>query len=55
MTLSAEDSLFWVIAFSPDGQWLAASSEISGQLHLWYAPSWEEIEAAENRAAEGGQ
>jgi len=55
MTLAGEGSLFSAIAFSPDGQWLAASSEISGHLHLWHAPSWEEIEAAENRPADGGQ
>jgi WD40 repeat protein len=36
------------IAFSLDGRWLAASSEMR-HLHLWHAPSWEEIEAAENR------
>ena len=31
------------LAFSPDGQWLAACN-YQGDLHLWHAPSWEEIE-----------
>ena len=47
MTLSGQDSLFLIVAFSPDGQWLAACSYYEGKLHLWRAPSWAEIEAAE--------
>jgi len=34
------------IAFSPDGHWVA-SGNFEGQLHLWRAPTWEEIAAAE--------
>jgi WD40 repeat protein len=34
------------ITFSPDGHWVA-SGNFEGQLHLWRAPSWEEIAAAE--------
>jgi WD40 repeat protein len=55
LTLSAEGSLFWIAAFSPDGRWLTACSLISGQFHLWHAPSWEEIAAAENRPVGGGR
>jgi WD40 repeat protein len=34
-------------AFSPDGNMLGAMA--AGTLHLWHAPSWAEIEAAEKR------
>jgi WD40 repeat protein len=37
------------VAFSPDGRWLAACG--GRKLHLWHAPSWEEIEAEEKRLA----
>ncbi len=46
MTLPAEGSLFRIVIFSPDGQWLATRS-MEGKLYLWYAPPWAEIEAAE--------
>jgi WD40 repeat protein len=36
-------------AFSPDGNWLAAWSPDEGNLYLWRAPSWQEIEAEEER------
>jgi WD40 repeat protein len=52
MTLSGQGSMFSFVAFSPDGQWLAACSG-EGQLHLWRAPSWAEIEAAEKRPESG--
>jgi WD40 repeat protein len=48
MTLTGQDSLFSFVAFSPDSRWLAACSR-EGKLHLWQAPSWEEIEAAEKQ------
>ncbi|MCX5643356.1 MAG: serine/threonine protein kinase [Phycisphaerae bacterium] len=48
MTLSGQGSAFSFVDFSPDGRWLAACSG-EGRLHLWFAPSWEEIEAAEKR------
>jgi WD40 repeat protein len=44
---SAEQG-FWGTTFSPDDNVLAASS-VDGMLHLWRAPSWREIEAAEAR------
>ncbi len=47
MTLPGQGSLFRFVAFSPDGRWLAACN-LKGELHLWRAPSWEEIEAADN-------
>jgi len=47
MTLSGQGDSFWFVAFSPDGRWLAACSREEGKLHLWRAPSWDEIEAQE--------
>ena len=41
------------ITFSPDGHWVA-SGNFEGQLHLWHAPSWEEIAAAEAAEPEVG-
>ena len=48
ITLAGQGSSFHFVAFSPDGQWLAACNS-QGQLHLWRAPSWAEIEAAEKK------
>ena len=47
MTLSGQGSVFSFVVFSPDGNWLAACSWDEGQLHLWRAPSFAEIDAAE--------
>jgi WD40 repeat protein len=44
--LEGPGSLFDALAFSPDGNVLAASNW-RGVLHLWRAPTWAEIEAAE--------
>jgi WD40 repeat protein len=48
LLLCAQGKYFISLAFSPDGNTLAATS-LSGSAHLWRAPSWEEIEAAEKR------
>lgn len=48
MVLPGHGSLFSYVAFSPDGRWLAACGN-EGQLHLWDAPSWDEITAAEKK------
>jgi WD40 repeat protein len=48
LTLPAEGKLFLEVNFSPDGNTLWASS-FSGVAHLWRAPYWAEIEAAERR------
>ena len=48
ITLSGEGYLFLIVVFSPDGKWLAACN-LEGKLHLWRAPSWAEIEAAEKK------
>jgi eukaryotic-like serine/threonine-protein kinase len=48
LSLPAEGKYFMCVGFSPDGNTLAAVS-LSGSAHLWHAPPWEEIEAAENR------
>ena len=45
--LRGEGHGFYYLEFSPDGQWLASCNWSPGQLHLWRAPSWEEIAAAE--------
>ena len=52
LTLPGEGSIFGFVAFSPDGNWLIARSSLAGHLHLWRAPSWEEIDAAEKRRDE---
>jgi WD40 repeat protein/predicted Ser/Thr protein kinase len=46
LSLEGQGSLFYPTAFSPDGAVLGSLSR-QGVLHLWRAPSWEEIEAAE--------
>jgi serine/threonine protein kinase/WD40 repeat protein len=46
LTLSGEGSVFFVLKFSPDGRSLLAVN-FDGVIHLWSAPSWEEIKAAE--------
>jgi WD40 repeat protein/serine/threonine protein kinase len=50
LTLQEGCDSFFQIAWSPDESMLAATS-FTGVTHLWRAPSWEEIEAAERRAA----
>ena len=50
LTLQGEGQHFMHVTFSPDGNTLAAVS-LDGMAHLWRAPSWEEIEAAEKEAA----
>jgi WD40 repeat protein len=52
ITLPGQGSVFRSVAFSPDSQWLAACN-MKGELHLWRAPSWEEMEVAEKQ--EGSQ
>jgi WD40 repeat protein len=54
LNLPGQSFHFRYVAFSPDGRWLAGCGS-SNELHLWHAPSWEEIEAAEKRATDGGQ
>jgi WD40 repeat protein len=51
LTLEGEGWLFDDLAFSPDGDCLGAVND-KLVLHLWRAPSWEEIEAAEKRRAD---
>ncbi len=48
LTLQGEGASFVQVAFSPDGSTLMATS-FEGVAHLWRAPSWEEIEAAERK------
>jgi WD40 repeat protein len=50
LSFQAEGKYFIDLAFSPDGNTLAATS-LGGIAHLWRAPSWAEIEAAEKGQA----
>jgi WD40 repeat protein len=52
LTLSGQGEQHRRAAFSPDGDALGTMSS-GGQLHLWRAPSWEEIEAEEKRFHSG--
>ena len=52
LTLSGQGSMFTIVTFSPDAQWLAICSW-EGKLHLWHAPSWAEIEAAQKGLSNG--
>ena len=47
LTLEGQGSLFDSSAFSPDGNLLGSRNHFN-LLHLWRAPSWEEIETAES-------
>ena len=49
LTLQGEGQYFVNLTFSPDGNTLAAVS-LDGIAHLWRAPSWAEIKAAEQGA-----
>jgi WD40 repeat protein len=44
LTLGGEGFFFHNMGFSPDGRLLGAMNA-SGQIHLWHAPTWQEIEA----------
>jgi WD40 repeat protein len=46
LTLSGVGSMFYPLAFSPDGNVLSGRDN-SRMLHLWTAPSWDQITAAE--------
>jgi WD40 repeat protein/tRNA A-37 threonylcarbamoyl transferase component Bud32 len=46
LTLGGEGAMFRISAFTPDGDVLGSMNEL-GVLHLWRAPSWAVIEAAE--------
>ena len=53
LTLEGQGSMFNVTAFSPDGAVLGSMNSGDskhGILHLWRAPSWAEIEAAEKKS-----
>jgi WD40 repeat protein len=48
LSLEGEGEFFFHVAFSPDGSTVTATS-FTGVAHLWRAPSWEDIEAAEQK------
>jgi WD40 repeat protein len=45
-TLEGKGSIFHGACFSPDGNLIAANN-LNGMLHVWRAPTWAEIKAAE--------
>jgi WD40 repeat protein len=49
-TLTGEGRFFLYAVFSPDGNTIAARNG-EGLLHVWTAPAWDEIEAAEKTRA----
>jgi WD40 repeat protein len=53
MTLPGQSTIFPFVIFSNDGRWLAACGVDECKLHLWRAPSWQEIEAEEKRLQSG--
>jgi hypothetical protein len=53
--LAGEGSIFSSVGFSPDGNWLMARSSLQGHVHLWRAPSWAEIDAAQKPAEDKTQ
>ena len=52
VTLEGTGMLFEFARFSPDGNLIAATN-VYGQAHVWRAPSWAEIEAAERKLDSG--
>ena len=52
LTLPGMGSIHYRIAFSADGNILGSLNRDAGMLHLWRAPSWEEIEKAEKVASD---
>jgi WD40 repeat protein len=46
VTLEGKGSLFSYTRFSPNGNMIAARN-LNGMLHLWRAPTWDEINATE--------
>jgi len=50
LTLNGQGSIFEALKFSPDGRYLM-SVNINGVIHLWSAPTWEEIKSAEEADA----
>ena len=52
LTLGAEGSLFDSTQFSPDGNVLGSLNS-AGELYLWRAPSWDEINAADAQEKAG--
>jgi len=52
LTLESQESRFVFSVFSPDGNVLGSLS-MEGFLHLWRAPTWAQIEAAEKKLESG--
>ena len=48
ISLPGQGQVFSSVGSSPDGNWLVTRN-MDRQLHLWHAPSWEDIAAAETR------
>ena len=54
ITLPGKDSIHYRVAFSADGNTIGSLSH-AGLLHLWRAPSWEEIKKAEESVIKSGK
>jgi len=54
LTLEGQGFIFEHTAFSSDGR-MIGSANVQGILHLWRAPTWTEIEAAEKAEAKAQQ
>lgn len=54
ITLEADGSGYYPTAFSHDGNVLGSRND-NGDVHLWRAPSWEEISAAQAAGKTGDQ
>ncbi len=53
LTLEGQGSMFWSTVFSPDGNAILAGNH-TGIVHIWRAPSWEEINAEEKTTPASG-
>jgi WD40 repeat protein len=49
LTLASEGSIIESVAFTPYGNQLLGLNR-EGELHIWQAPSWEEIQSHQARA-----
>jgi WD40 repeat protein len=47
LDLPGKGTVFWYPTFSPDGNMIMALND-QGALHVWRAPTWQEIKRAES-------
>ena len=51
LTLAGKGGFFHTLKFSADGRWLGASNQ-RGMVHLWHAPSVEDLATTESATVE---